>query len=149
MVFVGFGIVEPRLQYDDYLGQDVSGKIVLMLEREPGVDDPASPFDGIVTTETSRSWRKTLAAQERGAAGVLFVRDVHNRMDIAQWDRAHINSWPASPRRIERFTLATWVEQIQIPAAQISLEPAEALVWATGSDFTELSAASESDSGLE
>jgi hypothetical protein len=101
----------------------------------------------VVTTETSRTWRKALAAQERGAAGILFVRDVHNRIDIAQWDRAHISSWPESPRRIERFTLAAWVEQIQIPAAQISVELAEALVAATGSDFAQLSSASETESG--
>ena len=43
VVFAGFGIVEPRLDHDDYQGADVNGRIVLMLEREPGVADPSSP----------------------------------------------------------------------------------------------------------
>jgi len=69
VVFAGFGIVEPRLGWDDYRGADVNGRVVLVLDREPGVDDPASPFDGVVTAEAARTWRKALWAQERGASG--------------------------------------------------------------------------------
>src|SRR5215469_17635335 len=35
VVFVGFGISAPKLQYDDY-GGDVKGKVVLALDHEPG-----------------------------------------------------------------------------------------------------------------
>ena len=42
VVFAGFGIVEPRLDYDDYRGEHLDGKIVLVMEREPGVADPES-----------------------------------------------------------------------------------------------------------
>ena len=41
VVFAGFGIVEPRLDYDDYQGGNVRGKVVLVREREPGVADGA------------------------------------------------------------------------------------------------------------
>src|SRR5262245_20438514 len=41
LVFVGFGITSPALQYDDYRGADVKGKIVLVLDHEPGERDPA------------------------------------------------------------------------------------------------------------
>ena len=119
VAFAGFGIVEPRLDYDDYGDQDVRGKFVLVLEREPGVTDPSSPFDGVVTAEASRTWRKALFAQERGAIGILFVRDVHNRPEPGDWQQAHASSWPEEPRRVERFLLGAWVEDITIPAAQI------------------------------
>ena len=38
VVFAGFGITAPRWQYDDYSG-DVAGKIVLVLDHEPGERD--------------------------------------------------------------------------------------------------------------
>src|SRR5262245_44939757 len=56
VVFVGFGISAPPLGYDDYKGS-VKGKIVLALDHEPGERDPNSPFDGVVTSEWSTSWR--------------------------------------------------------------------------------------------
>ena len=143
VAFAGFGIVEPRLGYDDYKNQDVRGKFVLVLEREPGVTDPSSPFDGVVTAEASRTWRKALSAQERGAIGILFVRDVHNRPETGDWQQSHASSWPEEPRRVERFLLGAWVEDITIPAAQISVELAEALVSGSGSTLEELSMASE------
>jgi Zn-dependent M28 family amino/carboxypeptidase len=147
VVFAGFGIVEPRLDHDDYQGADVNGRIVLMLEREPGVADPSSPFDGIVTAEASRTWRKVLAAQERGATAVLFVRDIHNREDINDWPAVHNGAWPDEPRRIERFTLEAWAEQITIPAAQISAELAATLVEGSGRTLEELAVEAESAEG--
>lgn len=143
VVFAGFGIDEPRLGWDDYQGQDVSGKVVLVLEREPGVDDPASPFDGLVTAHNAREWRKALAAQERGAAAILFVRDVHNRADVRDWADATADYWPDRPRRVERFILGKWMEEITIPGAFISAELAEALVAPSGRTLEELARASE------
>lgn len=143
VVFAGFGIVEPRLDFDDYRGGDVEGKIVLVLEREPGVADPASPFDGIVTAEASRTWRKARWAQERGAVGILFVRDVQNRADVDDWSGQHGNLWPDERRRIERFTLGAWTEQIEIPAAQISADLADRLVSRSGRTLLELAEEAE------
>ena len=77
LAFVGFGISSPDRGYDDYRG-DVKGKVVLAIDHEPGEADPNSPFDGIVTSQASDPLWKTLAAQEKGAAAILFVADVHN-----------------------------------------------------------------------
>ncbi len=143
VVFAGFGIVEPRLSYDDYGDGDVRDKIVLVVEREPGVSDPASPFDGVVTAEASRGWRKVLAAQERGAVGVLFVRDVHNRAPVSDWGATHRSTWPAEQRRVERFTLGEWHGQISIPAATISVELANRLLEPAGRTVQELGAEME------
>jgi len=146
VVFAGFGIVEPRLGFDDYQGADVTGRIVLVLEREPGVDDPTSPFDGVVTAEASREWRKALAAQERGASAILFVRDVHARPDVEDWPALHRAQWPDEPRRIERFTLEGWIRDLRIPAARISAELAEGLVGGSGRTLRDLAEAAEAAS---
>lgn len=147
VVFAGFGIDEPRLGHDDYKDTDVRGKIVLVLEREPGVSDVDSPFDGVVTAEASRDWRKALAAQQRGAAGILFVRDVHNRDDVSDWGQAATGYWPEAPRRIERFTLGSWMEQVTIPGALVSAELAEALISGSGRTLTELANEAEAAVG--
>lgn len=143
VVFTGFGIVEPRLRYDDYDGETVRGKIVLALEREPGVADDASPFAGVVASEASRDWRKVLSAQERGAVAVLFVRDVNARADEDDWAAYHDQNWPKVPRRIERFTLGTWMDDVTIPVALISAEVAERLVASSGRTLAELAQAAD------
>ena len=98
VVFAGFGITSPKINHDDYKG-DVKGKVVLVLDHEPGERDPNSPFEGVVTAEAAAQWRKTLAAQEKGAIGILFVSDVHNHPDPANFEQSARNFWPAdSPR---------------------------------------------------
>jgi Zn-dependent M28 family amino/carboxypeptidase len=143
IAFAGFGIVEPRLGYDSYAGGRVDGKVVLLLEREPGVSDPASPFDGVVTTEQAAAWRKALAAQERGAVAVLFVRDVHNRPEVGDFAGAARAYWPPTPRRIERFTLDVWMDRITVPVAQVSAQLAGELLAPSGRTLEDLAAASE------
>lgn len=143
LAFVGFGISAPPLRHDDLAG-DVRGKILLMLDNEPGVNDAASPFDGVVNSEYANQLRKTLAAQARGAAGVLFVADVHNREgeeDFAATTKAY---WPAAPMRLPRYTLASWMQQVHIPAGQISVALAGQLVKGTGKSLATLARAAES-----
>ncbi len=45
IVFVGYGITEPSLKWDELKGLNLKGKIVLMLTEAPGKDDPKSPFN--------------------------------------------------------------------------------------------------------
>jgi len=147
LVFVGFGISAPHLQYDDYKG-DVKGKIVLALDHEPGERDPNSPFDGVVTSESSTTWRKALAAQDKGAAAILFVSDVHNHPGVSNFEAAAKNFWPEKPPRILNYTLATWADRIRIPAAQISPALAASLVAGTGKSLEELSRSAETARGM-
>ncbi len=78
VVFVGYGISAPELGHDDYREVDVEGRIALVLDHEPGENDPDSPFDGTFASEHSRAVRKALEAQRRGAVAVLFLPDLHN-----------------------------------------------------------------------
>ena len=147
VVFAGYGIVAPAAGWDDYRGADVRGKIVLILEREPGVGDPASPFDGVVTSEAAREWRKVMSAQERGAAGVLFVRDIQARPDIGNWAEYHATTWPPERRRIERWAIAAWADQVRIPVAQVSAEVGERLAAGSGRGLEALAREAEQAAG--
>ena len=134
VVFAGFGIVAPKWNHDDYT-DGVRGAIVMVLDHEPGERDPKSPFEGVVTAEPAAAWRKALAAQEKGALGILFVSDVHNHPDAANFEQAARNFWPATPARIANYTLATWADRIRIPAAQISPALAASLMSPNGPDL--------------
>jgi aminopeptidase YwaD len=73
LVFAGYGITAPDLNWDDYAGLDVRGRIVLVLEREPRRADPAGLFrrpDAYHYTEHSH---KLINAREHGALAVLLV----------------------------------------------------------------------------
>ena len=144
LVFAGFGITAPALSYDDYRGDSVKGKIVLILDHEPGERDPASPFDGVVSAEAAVPFRKVLAAQEKGAIGVLFVSDVHNHPGVPNFEAAAQAYWPSKPPRIESFFLADYLDKIRIPAAQISPALASILIRGTHRTLDDLSRSAES-----
>jgi len=146
VVFAGFGITAPKWSHDDYKGR-LDGKIVIVLDHEPGERDAKSPFEGVVTAEPAVAWRKALAAQEKGAAGILFVSDVHNHPDAANFEQAARNFWPATPARIPNYTLAAWADRIRIPAAQISPALAETLLAGSGKTLAELGQQSEAAGG--
>lgn len=149
VVFAGFGIASPSRGHDDFKDADLQGKVVLVMDHEPGERDPDSAFDGLVTSEVSRNVRKALAAQERGAAAVLFVSDVHNHPEPGDFERAADRYWPSNPRRVPRYSLATWVNRVRIPAFQISPEVAEMLTRPTGRSFAELAAGAETRGGVD
>ena len=146
VMFAGFGITAPQWQYDDYTDA-VKGAVVLVLDHEPGERDPKSPFEGVVTAEPAAPWRKALAAQARGAAGILFVSDVHNHPGAANFEQAARGVWPATPPHLKTYTLAAWADRLRIPAAQISPALAETLVAGTGKSLAELAAAAETARG--
>lgn len=146
VAFVGFGIAAPQWRHDDYAG-DVKGKIVLAIDHEPGERDAKSPFEGVVTAEPAAAWRKALAAQEKGAAAILFVADVHNHPGPANFEQAARNQWPETPR-VRSYTLASWADRIRIPAAQISPALAASLVAGTGRSLEELARAAETPGGM-
>ena len=45
LVFVGYGVVAPEYNWDDYKGLDVKGKTLVMLVNDPPVPDPAKPAE--------------------------------------------------------------------------------------------------------
>jgi Zn-dependent M28 family amino/carboxypeptidase len=148
VVFAGYGISAPAQGHDDYRTGTYTGRVVLVLDHEPGEHDPKSALDGIVTSEAAGALRKTLAAQAKGAAAVLFVADVHNHPGSDNFDFAARMFWPDTPPRIERYTLGSLMEQVRIPAVQISTASASRLVSRSGRTLEELARAADAPGGL-
>lgn len=76
MVFVGYGIVAPEYQWNDYEGLDVKGKTVVILVNDPGyaTQDPAL-FTGNAMTYYGRWSYKYEEAARQGAAAALIIHD--------------------------------------------------------------------------
>ena len=76
MVFVGYGIVAPEYDWNDYEGLDVEGKTVVMLVNDPGfaTGDPEL-FNGSAMTYYGRWTYKYEEAARQGAAGALIVHE--------------------------------------------------------------------------
>src|SRR5262249_41990358 len=147
LAFAGFGISAPEREHDDYRGIDVRGRIVLVLDHEPGENDPKSPFDGLVMSEAATPWRKALTAQEQGAVGILFVSDVHNHPEPENFEALAHSTWPEKPPRIPHYLLQNWVDRVHIPAARISTALARTLLRGVKGSFEELARASEKPLG--
>jgi Zn-dependent M28 family amino/carboxypeptidase len=152
VVFAGFGIVSAERGHDDYRSDPgnsaVAGRVVLLLDREPAVNDPASIFDGVVTAEAAQPIKKVLAAQEKGALGVIFVEDVHNATGPPpNFPAQAANYWPATAPRVERYTLSAWSDRVRIPVVQVSRAVAEQLVAPSKRTLLDLARAAETRGG--
>ena len=75
LVFVGYGINAPDLDFQEYEGVDVSGKVVVVLRHEPEQNDESSRFNGKDPSGFAYVMTKITAAKLAGAAGILFVND--------------------------------------------------------------------------
>jgi Zn-dependent M28 family amino/carboxypeptidase len=149
VVFSGFGIRAPKLGHDDFRGDVLRGKIVLVFDHEPGEKDPESVFDGVVTSEYSRDLRKALYAQRAGAIAILYVADAHNHPGEANFTELSKEAWPDPPRRMPRLSLARWTNAVRIPALAISPALAAALLEPTGRTLDDLARHAEAKGGAE
>lgn len=76
MVFVGYGIVAPEYNWNDYEGLDVKGKTVVMFVNDPGyaTQDPEL-FNGNAMTYYGRWTYKFEEAARQGAAMALIIHE--------------------------------------------------------------------------
>ncbi len=70
-MFVGYGIVAPELQWDDYKDADVRGKIVVVMNNDPSSDPTL--FAGKTRLWYGRWDYKYLQAAKKGAVGCLII----------------------------------------------------------------------------
>ncbi len=75
VVFAGYGITAPELNYDDYAGIEAKGKIVLIFNHEPQEADANSIFNGKGNTRYSNNNYKLFNAQRHGAIAILAMPD--------------------------------------------------------------------------
>ncbi|WP_394826741.1 M28 family peptidase [Pendulispora albinea] len=71
LVFVGYGIVAPEYQWDDYKDVDVRGKVVVVMNNDPS-SDPAL-FEGKRRLWYGRWDYKYVQAAKKGAAGAIII----------------------------------------------------------------------------
>ncbi len=76
MIFVGYGIVAPEYQWNDYEGIDARGKTVVMLVNDPGfaTQDPEL-FNGRAMTYYGRWTYKYEEAARQGAACAVIIHE--------------------------------------------------------------------------
>lgn len=120
LVFVGDGIVAPELGLNAYEGVDVDGKIVVMFQGAPTIEDNPS------SVHLRRFDTKRMEAEKRGAVGILYL-DATDR-SIARFAR-FTNSDSAG-----QITLGAGFDT-PMPVALLGLEPAAKLIEDAGYDF--------------
>ncbi|MFT5520678.1 MAG: Zn-dependent M28 family amino/carboxypeptidase [Enterobacterales bacterium] len=113
LVYVGYGIVAPEYNWNDYEGIDVKGKTVVMLVNDPGYatqDDKL--FNGNAMTYYGRWTYKYEEAARQGAAAVLLV----HQTAPASYPWGVIEGWTgpqfdlvASDNNMSRVPVEAWI----------------------------------------
>jgi hypothetical protein len=81
LVFAGYGLSAPEANYDDYAGQDVSGKAVIIFTHEPQESDRNSPLNGNRPMSQTTLYQKAGVAHRLGARLLIVVSDPSHTTD--------------------------------------------------------------------
>jgi Zn-dependent M28 family amino/carboxypeptidase len=139
LVFVGYGVVAPEYNWDDYKGVDVTGKTIVMLVNDPPVPDPkdstqldSTVFHGKAMTYYGRWTYKYEIASTKGAAAAIIVHQsapAGYPWDVVQhsWSRENMDVKHPDGNRAH-VGIESW----------ITYEKARELFQAAGKDFDEL-----------
>jgi Zn-dependent M28 family amino/carboxypeptidase len=139
MVFVGYGVVAPEYNWDDFKGIDVRGKTLVMLIGDPPVPDPANPsaldpnvFRGPALTYYGRWTYKFEIAARKGAAAAIIVHETGPAgyaFDVVKssWGRENLGI-DAPDEASRHAAIDAW----------ITLDRAKALMAACGLDYNAL-----------
>ena len=84
LVFAGYGLSASAVNYDDYAGQNVSGKAVIIFSHEPQEADPNSPLNGNRPMAETTLFQKAAVAHGLGARLLIVVSDPSHSTDQAQ-----------------------------------------------------------------
>jgi Zn-dependent M28 family amino/carboxypeptidase len=138
LIFVGYGVVAPEFNWDDYKGLDVKGKTLVMLVNDPPVPDPASPgeldpkmFGGKAMTYYGRWTYKFEIAAEKGAAGAFVVHETGPAgypYDVVKGNTGEKFDLVTPDKNMGRAAIEGWM----------TLDQAKALLAMSGQDFDAL-----------
>ena len=126
LVFVGYGIVAPEYDWNDYASASIKGKTAVILINDPGfVTQDPKLFAGRAMTYHGRWTYKYEEAMRQGAAGALIIHDTEPaaygwevvqsgwtgpQLDMASSDgnagRVAIEGWISGPTAEAIFQLA-------------------------------------------
>jgi len=161
VVFVGYGINEKSLKYNDYKGIDVKGKIVLMLSETPRSGKPDNPFaKGKLKAKYFPQRRlrrrmggnpKSQLAGKQGAVAILMVENNPAKADVAERviSRRRINDErPIIPGQRRRITLVQADGRMsfgRMPTLRISRQMAQEILKLAGQDLKSIKTQIEKD----
>jgi Zn-dependent M28 family amino/carboxypeptidase len=75
LVFVGYGVTAPERKWDDFKGQDLKGKLAVVLINDPDFETGKGEFGGKAMTYYGRWTYKFEELARRGALGTLIVHE--------------------------------------------------------------------------
>ncbi len=76
LVFVGYGVVAPEANWNDYAGLDVKGKTVVMFVNDPGfITNDETLFNGKAMTYYGRWTYKYEEAARQGATAAILIHE--------------------------------------------------------------------------
>jgi Zn-dependent M28 family amino/carboxypeptidase len=140
LVFVGYGVVAPEFNWDDYKGVDLKGKTLLMLVNDPPVPDPNKPteldpktFGGKAMTYYGRWTYKYEMAKQKGAAGALIIHETGPAgygFNVVQGKLGEQFDLVTPDKNMNRAAVEGW----------ITLDKAKTLLQMAGQDFDTLKA---------
>lgn len=135
LVYVGYGIVAPEENWDDYKGIDLTGKIMVIKNSDPSQD--STKFGGKARLYYGRWDYKFEMAKKMGAKGVLII----HTLGTAGYPWAVVaNSWGAG-----QFKLADGnTESSSVVQGWITSDLAVKMFTAAGLDLPALMDAAES-----
>ncbi len=133
LVFVGYGVVAPEYDWNDYDGIDMAGKTAVILVNDPGFRSPAGElFKGNTMTYYGRWTYKYEEAARQGAAGAIIVHE--DKAAGYPWEVVS-GSWSgpqytlfAADGNVGNLSVESWITK---PAAQ-------ALFTKNGLDYSEM-----------
>ena len=140
LVFVGYGVVAPEFNWDDYKGADLKGKTLVMLVNDPPVPDPNNAgeldpktFGGKAMTYYGRWTYKYEIGAQKGAAGVLIVHETGPAgygFNVVQGKTGEQFDLVTPDKNMGRAAIEGW----------ITLDKAKELLKSAGQDFDALKA---------
>ena len=130
LVFVGYGIVAPEYNWNDYEGIDVSGKTVVMLINDPGFDTGRlNLFNGRAMTYYGRWTYKFEEAAKQGAAAAIIIHE--EEAAAYPWSVVE-NSWTGPQLDLQRKDLGM---SRTILESWISIDVADEIFTFTGFNY--------------
>jgi Zn-dependent M28 family amino/carboxypeptidase len=135
LVFVGYGVVAPEYEWNDYEGVNVQGRTVVILVNDPGfATQDEALFNGNAMTYYGRWTYKYEEAARQGAAGAIVVHETEPAG--YPWDVVE-SSWlgpqfdlVAEDDNMSRVAVESW----------ITTDAARAVFAQAGMDYDELKA---------
>ncbi|KUJ80198.1 peptidase M28 [Microbulbifer flavimaris] len=116
LVFVGYGIVAPENDWNDYAGLDMTGKTAVILVNDPGyATQDETLFNGNAMTYYGRWSYKFEEAARQGADGAIIIHETGAagypwEVVSGSWSGAQI-SLAAEDNNADRVAIESWITQ--------------------------------------